>query len=83
MTARTRNSSGRGLALEISQPVPLHSALKIEIEDSILLGEAIYCRQEGDAYLIGVELDQVLHGLAELGRNLQEFEDTKETRRMR
>jgi hypothetical protein len=49
------------------------AALQIEIEDAVVLGEAIYCRSEHDGYYIGVELDQVLVGLTELGRNLAAF----------
>jgi hypothetical protein len=49
------------------------AALQIEIDDAVVLGEAIYCRSEQDAYYIGVELDQVLVGLTELGRNLAAF----------
>jgi hypothetical protein len=49
------------------------AALQIEIDDARVLGEAIYCRTEHDGYFIGVELDQVLVGLTELGRNLAAF----------
>ena len=71
--ARVRNASARGLALEMAAPVAPGSALKIELDDSVILGEAVYCRSDPQSNLIGVELDQVLCGLAELGRKLQEF----------
>jgi len=49
------------------------AALQIEIDDAVVLGEAIYCRPEPDGFFLGVELDQVLVGLTELGRNLAAF----------
>jgi hypothetical protein len=78
MPARVRDSSGRGLGLETPLPIPPGSALKIEIDDGIVLAEAVYCREEQGCCFIGVELNQVLAGLAELGRCLQEL--TSESR---
>jgi len=71
--ARVKNAAGRGLGLEMSHPVGIGSALKIEIEDSILLGESMYCRSENGAYFVGVELEQGLFGLGALHRILQAF----------
>jgi len=71
--ARIRNSSTRGMAIQIPAEVSPGTALKIEWNDSLVLGEAVYCHPEGDAYLVGIDLDQVLCGLAELGRRLSSF----------
>jgi hypothetical protein len=70
---RVRNASGRGLGVVTAARVEPGAALRIEIDDSVVLGEAIYCRSEQDEYFIGVELDQVLVGLTELGKNLAAF----------
>jgi len=70
---RVSNASGRGLGVVTAARVEPGAALKIEIDDSVVLGEAIYCRREHDEYFIGVELDQVLVGLTELGRRLAAF----------
>lgn len=70
---RIINASRRGLAIELPEEIVPGTALKIEIDDSMVLGEAVYCRNAGMVHLVGVELDQVLCGLAELGRKLQEF----------
>jgi hypothetical protein len=67
------NASGRGLAIEIGSAVAPGTAIKIELDDSILLGEAVYCKGGQASYLLGVELDQVLCGLTELAKKLQEF----------
>jgi hypothetical protein len=73
--ATTRNASGRGLALEMPVPVDPGTAIRVEMNDCMLLGEVIHCRNGSVSYLIGVELDQVLTGLTELGKRLQEFAD--------
>jgi hypothetical protein len=73
MNACVRNASGRGLGLFTSAPVPPGAAIRIEFDDNLVLGEAIYCRAEQEGHFVGVELDQVLVGLTELGRNLAAF----------
>ncbi len=74
LSARVRNASGRGLGLTVSRPVPAGVAVRIELGDAIVLGEAIYCRGEQDQFYLGIELDQVLVGLTELGRKLTAWE---------
>jgi hypothetical protein len=75
VTAHIRNASGRGLALEMPTPVSPGAALKVEMEDALLLGEAVYCRSESGKYVVGLQLDQVLNGLAELSQRLREFSE--------
>ena len=79
-TATIKNASSRGLAIELSNPIAPSTALKIELENSFVLGEAVYCRYESESWLVGVELDQVLCGLSALGRKLQEFADPRNVR---
>lgn len=74
-TGRVINASGRGLAIALPHPIPPGTAIKIEIDDSLVLGEAVYCRATGNSHLVGVELDQVLCGLSQLARKLEEFGD--------
>jgi PilZ domain len=71
--ARVKDASGRGLGLVASVPVPAGAPVRIEIDDALVLGEAIYCRDDDDGHFIGVELDQMLVGLTELARNLAAF----------
>ena len=44
--ATVRNASSRGLAIALPNPIAPSTALKIEFEDSFVLGEAVYCRPE-------------------------------------
>jgi predicted acetyltransferase len=57
----------------MSCPVAPGTALKMEFEDSMVLGEAVYCNGDHGSYLLGVQLDQMLCGLLELRHRLQEF----------
>jgi hypothetical protein len=75
--ARVKNISARGIGLELEGPVAPGTAVKIELQDALLLGEVIYCRRNeasyGVSYYLGVELDQALSGLAELSRVVNAF----------
>jgi len=73
LQARVKNASGRGLGLVTEVGIPPGAAIRIEIDDSMVLGEAIYCRPDPGGHFVGIELDQVLVGLTELGRILSEY----------
>ncbi|MBS1856421.1 MAG: PilZ domain-containing protein [Acidobacteria bacterium] len=75
MCARVRNASGRGLGLEVAEPLATGTALKVTLEDSILLGEVIYSREEGGMWYAGIELEHALSGLAELAAALEGFRE--------
>jgi hypothetical protein len=68
-----RNASGRGIGVEVSGPLATGSALKISMEDTLLLGEVIYSRPENGNWYLGVQLEHALCGLAELAATLREF----------
>jgi hypothetical protein len=70
---RIRNISGRGLGLEVGQSVGIGTALKVEIPDSILLGEVMYCRQDPAGYYLGVQLEHALYGLMALSASIEEL----------
>jgi hypothetical protein len=72
-SAQVRNASYRGLALFLPDAVKCGTALRVRLEDAILLGEAVHCRPEGEGYLVGVRLEQVLAGLADLARVVESF----------
>jgi hypothetical protein len=73
MLSTVKDASGRGLGLLCPQSVPSGAALKIEFGDTLFLGEAMYCETSETGYLVGVELTQVLSGLAALSRMAETF----------
>ena len=54
--------------LKMSRPIQPGSAVKIEADDTMSLGEVNCCRPEGDSFVVGVELFQALHNVTELTR---------------
>ena len=71
--AHVRNVSPAGLQLISDRVIPAGSAIKIELDNALALGELMYCVAEGDHSVLGVKLEHVLNGLAELQRKLLEF----------
>lgn len=71
--ARVRNVSPAGIQLVSNRVIPAGSAIKIELDNSMALGEVVYCVAEGDHSIMGVKLEHVLNGLAELQRKLLEL----------
>jgi hypothetical protein len=60
--------SGHGLQVVLHRPIPVNSAIKVEGEDWMMLGEVCYCRQEGIHFLAGLKIDQTLDNLNELAK---------------
>ena len=73
VAAWVKNTSGRGLGLMTDQAIPPGAAIRIALDDGMVLGEAIYSHDVNGEHFVGVELDQVLVGLTELGRKLDAF----------
>ncbi|SPE42300.1 hypothetical protein SBA3_5130004 [Candidatus Sulfopaludibacter sp. SbA3] len=71
--AKVKNASGSGLGLVVETEVPPGTALKIEWEDTMVLGEVMYCRPMENSHFLGVQLEQVLRGLRELRQAFDEF----------
>ncbi len=44
----------------LERPLPVGSALQINCDDLILLGEVCYCRPAGPVYAAGIHLEQCL-----------------------
>jgi hypothetical protein len=75
LPARIKNVSVRGIGLELEGPVAIGSALKLELDDSMVLGEVIYCREDEASFYVGVVLEQALCGLSDLAYALRAFPD--------
>jgi len=71
LKARVKDMSGLGIGLELEHAVPAGTALKIELDDALVLGEVVYCRRDGASFTVGVHLEQALTGLAELRRTME------------
>ena len=72
---RIHNASGRGLSLRLGQRLAPGTVLKINLPNSLLLGEVIYCREEGNEWCAGVELEHALFSLSELAEVLRGFSE--------
>src|SRR5215212_2927713 len=72
LQATVTNACSGGLQLVTATAVLPGTAVKIETDDALMLGEIVYCRNEPDRSVIGIELNQVLAGLAALARRLEE-----------
>jgi hypothetical protein len=70
LPACIKNVSARGVGLELQGPVAAGAALKIELDDTLLLGEVIYCREDAGSFYVGVELEHSLCGLKDLAEAL-------------
>ena len=59
-----------GSMMQLKLPKQMHigSAVKVEADDTISLGEVSYCRPDGDGYVVWVELLQAMHNVTELSR---------------
>ena len=66
--AQVIDFSGHGLQVVLHRPIPVNSAIKVEGEDWLMLGEVCYCRQEGIHFVAGLKIDQTLENLDELSK---------------
>lgn len=62
------NVSGRGARLRVPRRIECDAALRIDLDNAMLLGEVCYCANDGDGYGIGVQLEHSLLNLAEVLR---------------
>ena len=77
--ATVKNGSGSGIALGMPVEVAPGAALQILLEDSLLLGEAMYCSSQEGGFLVGVLLDSKLSQLSQLGQMLEAFAEGQES----
>ncbi len=75
LPACVKNVSARGIGLALQGPVAVGTALKIELDDCMFLGEVIYCRQDDASFYVGVEIEQALSGLRDLAETRRAFSE--------
>lgn len=59
------NMSGQGMRLIVDREIPIGAAIRIDLPDSMLLGEVCYRERVGRQFAVGVKLQ---HSLANLAR---------------
>ena len=62
------NMSGQGVSIRLDRAIPASAAVRIDLNDSILLGEVCHCEPSGDSFDCGVRLDQALTSVTDLAR---------------
>jgi hypothetical protein len=61
-------SANENVELLVDKPAPVGAAIKLEGADSLFLGEIYSCRNEGERFALGVEIQHALYNTAELAR---------------
>jgi len=59
---------GPKIHLKLPNHVAIGKPVKIEANDTLSLGEVVYCRPAADGYVVCVEVMEALHNVTELSR---------------
>jgi hypothetical protein len=78
--AHATQFSGNGLRLVLKQSVPVGTAVKVQGDDWLVLGEVCYCRQERLNFVVGLQLEHSLMGLQQLEELNRKFMSELEPR---
>jgi hypothetical protein len=65
---RIVNMSGTGMRILLERPLPQGALVKVDWEDTLLLGEVCYCEAVETGYAAGLELEHALLQTGELAR---------------
>jgi hypothetical protein len=76
LPAVIKNVSVRGVGLELPCSIAAGTAVRIELRDTLLLGEVIFCRDDAGSFYAGVELEHALFGLVDLQRAMGASSDS-------
>jgi hypothetical protein len=66
--ARVVDWSPNGLGLIVDQAVPLDALVRVDLDDTLLLGEVCYCHLVGAEYAVGLMLEEALWRVSEVQR---------------
>ena len=67
-TCPVLEQDGSRIQLKVPKYLNVGSAVKIEADDTMSLGEICHFRSDGEGYIVWVDLFQALHNVAELSR---------------
>ena len=62
------NLSSRGAAILLDRELPCDSAVRVDIDNALLLGEVRWCLREAASFTVGVSVEHWLPNLQELGK---------------
>ena len=68
LPARIAERDGRRLTLILDRAVERDAAIRIDVEDQVLLGEVLWCARMEDGFSADIELDQAITSLHDLSR---------------
>lgn len=74
LEGRVKDTSPHGLGIVSPQKVTPGSAVKVETNDNLFLGEVVHCSATDDGWFLGIRVTQVLSGLAALSSMVREFD---------
>jgi hypothetical protein len=80
LSCRLVDVSAKGMRLALQQALEPGAALKIELDDTLLLGEVVYCRAAEEAFEAGVALEHAIFQTSELARLAARLLDPKPTK---
>ncbi len=58
---RLKNFSSYGVRLNCPKSLSAGSLIKVEWGEAILLGEVVYCQSQGDEFVAGVEVEEIVY----------------------
>ena len=67
--------SGCGMRLMLEEPLPVSAAVRVDYNDTLLLGEVCHATRQGESYTVGLALDQVLYELTRLSKLAEALPD--------
>lgn len=68
LPVRVQELSGSGVRLTVSRHIAPGTPVRIDMADSILLGEVCHCVPELGEFLCGVQLEQQLSNISDVAR---------------
>jgi hypothetical protein len=68
LPAQAIEMSGTGMRVFLNRAIPVGATVKVETDDSMMLGEVCHCATHVNGFLAGLVLHQVLSKLGELAR---------------
>lgn len=68
LAGRIHDHAATGISVLLPEPVRPGDPIQIDLEDALVLGEVRYWRAAEGGYVVGIEIEEALHGLAALKR---------------